>query len=69
MDKITKDMSVEDLIDAYPQTVQIFIHLGLPCLVCGEPFWGTVEELARKYNADPDQVLKSLNEGLEGLKA
>jgi hybrid cluster-associated redox disulfide protein len=69
MDKIKKDMSVEDLIDAYPQTVQIFIRLGLPCLVCGEPFWGTVEELARKYNADPDQVLKSLNEGLEGLKA
>jgi hybrid cluster-associated redox disulfide protein len=69
MDKIKKDMSVEDLIDAYPQTVQIFIQLGLPCLVCGEPFWGTVEELARKYNADPDSVLKSLNEGLEGLKA
>jgi hybrid cluster-associated redox disulfide protein len=69
MDKIKKDMSVEDLIDAYPQTVQILIRMGLPCLVCGEPFWGTIEELARNYNADPDLLLKQLNEGLEGLKA
>lgn len=69
MDKIKKDMSIEDLIDTYPQAVQVFIRMGLPCLVCGEPFWGTIEELARKYNADPDQLLKKLNEGLEGLKA
>lgn len=66
---ITKDMLIEDLLDEYPQAVQIFLRMGLPCLVCGEPFWGTIEQLAEKYDTDPERLLQRLNEDLDGLRA
>ena len=69
MAHITKDMLIEDLLDEYPQAVQVFLRMGLPCLVCGEPFWGTIEVLARKYNADTNRLLQLLNEDLDGLRA
>ncbi len=69
MARITKDTRIEDLMENYPQAVQIFVRLGLPCLVCGEPFWGTIEELAQKHNADLHRILQCLNEDLEGLRA
>ncbi|RKX70185.1 disulfide oxidoreductase [candidate division WOR-3 bacterium] len=58
---ITKDSSVEEVITRFPDAVAIFIKHGLPCLVCGEPFWGTIEELARKYGVDVDLLIAELN--------
>jgi hypothetical protein len=34
----------------------------LPCLTCGEPFWGTVEELAKQNNFEKlAELLSDLN--------
>ncbi|HID32548.1 MAG TPA: DUF1858 domain-containing protein [bacterium (Candidatus Stahlbacteria)] len=62
---ITKETPVEELIARHPEAVKIFIRHGLPCLVCGEPFWGTVGELASKHDVDLDILLEELNQ-LEG---
>jgi hybrid cluster-associated redox disulfide protein len=59
--EITKDMKVEDLLNSDPSLSRIFIELGLPCLVCGEAFWGTIEELARQNGIAVDKVIKELN--------
>lgn len=40
------DRPVEDLIGEYPSLVKFLIEKGLPCVVCGEPFWGSLRELA-----------------------
>jgi hypothetical protein len=55
---ITKDMAIEELIKAYPQAVGLLIEEGLPCVVCGEPFWGTLDELARQKNWDDSKIEK-----------
>ena len=44
--RIERTISIEDLVRDYPATVRHLIHTGLPCLVCGEPTWGTLEHLA-----------------------
>jgi hypothetical protein len=44
---IERNISIEDLVRDYPGTIRHLIHMGLPCLVCGEPTWGTLEHLAR----------------------
>lgn len=62
MTKIAKDMPISDVLDKNPNLVTVFIDHGLPCLVCGQPFWGTIEELAQKHNADADELIKQLNE-------
>ena len=53
---IKKDIPIEDLIQDYPGAVRFLIDNNLPCVVCGEPFWGTLEELARQENWDDDKI-------------
>lgn len=58
---ITKETSVEELLNSAPGLAKTFIKLGLPCLVCGQAFWGTIEELARQNNIPVEKILKELN--------
>ena len=62
MDRITKEMHIDQLLAQHPSLSKIFIEFGLPCLVCGEPFWGTVEELASQHNVDITELLEKLNQ-------
>jgi hybrid cluster-associated redox disulfide protein len=62
---ISKDMKVEEILTDHPELTRVFIEQGLPCLVCGEPFWGTIEELAVRYRADLNILIKRLNEDLD----
>lgn len=59
---ITKETSVEDLLDLCPAANGHLIERGLPCIVCGEPFWGSVGDLARRYGIDDvDGLVDELN--------
>lgn len=62
MEKITKETTIEEVFEKFPETVGTFMDYKIPSLVCGEPLWGTVEEAAQKYNVGLDTLLKSLNE-------
>ncbi len=62
MHKITEDMTIEDVLDKYPQTVKVFTELQVPCLVCGEPLWDTIKEASERYNVELSILLKRLNE-------
>ncbi len=42
---VDRTTPVEDLV-RIPGATTLLIRHGLPCLVCGEPAWGTLEELA-----------------------
>jgi len=63
--KVNPDDSVEELLGRFPHLTRVFVRFNLPCLVCGEPFWGTVRELAQKYETDLDELLEALNRSLE----
>lgn len=53
--KITADISIEELIDEYPQAVGFLADRGIVCIRCGEPYWGTLRELAQTKSLD-DQI-------------
>jgi hypothetical protein len=60
---------IEDLIRSHPQSVAFMLKKGLPCFVCGEPTWGTFEEVARrsgKSDAEIDALLEELASLLSG---
>lgn len=59
--EITADLPVEDVLARFPVTARTFVALGLPCLLCGEPAWGTVGELCQRHGQDPARVLAELN--------
>jgi len=62
METITKEMHVDQILAKHPSLSKIFIEFGLPCLICGEPFWGTVEELGNQHNINVTELVKKLNQ-------
>lgn len=46
--KITKDIRIDELIELYPKVVGFLAQKGIQCIACGEPVWGTLEELAKQ---------------------
>lgn len=62
---IKRDIPIEDLVEDYPFTVSFLREKGIVCIVCGEPVWGTLEEVAKskKFNdKEIDQLVGELNE-------
>ena len=57
-------MSIEELVNSFPGAVRFFIERRLPCLVCGEAVWGTIEEIALEQgftNEQIDQLVHEMN--------
>jgi hypothetical protein len=53
---IQADIKIDDLIRHYPGAVGFLIKKGLPCVVCGEPFWGTLADLARQKGFNEEEI-------------
>ena len=62
MNKVSATTRVEEILTEYPSLSRTFIELGMPCLVCGEPFWGTIAELSKQYGASSEDLIKKLNQ-------
>jgi len=61
--QLTKDITIEDLVDNVPQAVKYLMHEGIKCIACGEPIWGTLEEAAKEKgftDTDIEKFVKDL---------
>ncbi len=69
MKKITKDITIEDLVTEFPESVGFLMKKGIKCIVCGEPIWGTLEQAIKEKGKEDEmeQIIDELNEVL-GLK-
>lgn len=64
MSVITKKITIEELVGILPDSVPYLMDKGIRALICGEPIWGTLEEivLAKGYSSDNlDSMVKDLN--------
>ncbi|WP_462279708.1 DUF1858 domain-containing protein [Salinivirga cyanobacteriivorans] len=55
---ITKDITIEDLVDDVPGAVRYMMEQGIKCIACGEPIWGTLEEAAKEKGFDDETIEK-----------
>lgn len=53
---ITKDITIEELVDKIPESVQLLSKRGIVCILCGEPVWGTLDELAKSKQFTNEQI-------------
>ena len=59
---ITKNMEIEEIVEKYPQTIAPMQEMGVQCMVCGEPVWGTLEEKVKEKGLENmDEILTRLN--------
>ncbi len=61
-EKITKDISIEELVEKYPFSVDYLAKNGIRCIVCGEPVWGTLEEASEEKGFDAETIEKFVTE-------
>jgi len=58
---ISKDMTIEELVERYPHASRFFIRYGIRCFTCSGVLWGTIEEaLARKGVENIDEAVDQL---------
>jgi iron-sulfur cluster assembly protein len=67
-DLITRDMTIGDIVEQYPQAAEIFTEYGLHCVGCHVASWETIEEGARGHGMDDetiDMMVRDANEVAE----
>ena len=63
--QITKDTSIEDLVEIAPESVRYLREEGIRCIACGEPIWGTLEEAVREKglgDSDLERIVDEINQ-------
>ena len=49
---IISEMTIEDLIEKYPQASGFFLRFGIKCFTCSGVIWGTVGETLRRRGVE-----------------
>ena len=58
---ITKEMTIEEIIQRYPQTLPVFARFGLDCAGCQIASFEALEHGAGVHHINVEQLLKELN--------
>jgi hybrid cluster-associated redox disulfide protein len=62
---ITKDMSIGEIVEEYPETVPVFMSHGLGCIGCAIAQFETLEEGAMAHGIDVEALLQDLNKSVK----
>jgi hybrid cluster-associated redox disulfide protein len=60
--KVSKDTTIEELVELYPEAVTYLMEQGIRCIRCGEPIWGTLEEAAREKGFNANDIQRFVDE-------
>lgn len=60
--KITKEISIEELVENVPESVKYLMEKGIKCIACGEPIWGTLEDAAKEKNLSDEEIITIIND-------
>jgi len=65
---ITKEITIEELIDLAPASVTYLMNKGIRCIACGEPIWGTLEEAAMEKGFGENEITQFVAD-LNGIQS
>lgn len=60
---ISRQSDIEDIVTDHPELIRPLKEHGIACIICGEPVWGTLEELANSKNVENlDSIIAEMNQ-------
>ena len=62
---ITKEMSIQEIVNSCPESVEVFAAYGLGCIGCAMASYETLEQGAIAHGLDVDKLVKDLNEKVD----
>jgi hybrid cluster-associated redox disulfide protein len=57
-------MAIGEVVEQYPETVPVFLQLGLGCFGCALARFENIEQGAMAHGIDIDVLMKALNEAV-----
>ena len=63
---ITRDMTIEAIIQLHPETIQVFRRFGLDCMDCQIAAFEAVEHGAGVHQVNVEELLGELNKVVRG---
>ena len=66
--KVTKEMNIMDIVQAYPQSIEIFQKYGLGCIGCAAARFENLEAGAKVHGYDPDAMVDDINKLIEAVE-
>jgi hybrid cluster-associated redox disulfide protein len=60
--KITKNITIGELVRTYPQTIKALMGFGMGCVGCPSAQAETLEEAAAVHGIDVDLLIEKLNQ-------
>jgi len=58
---INKNMSIDDVVKKYPETIPVFERYGLGCVGCQAALFENIEQGAEIHGIDVGALVKDLN--------
>ena len=63
---IDKNVYIEDLVNDHPEVIAPLSEIGIVCIACGEPVWGTLGELIDKKGLQNQlEIIEKINKIIE----
>lgn len=63
--KVTKDMNIIEIVQNFPQSIEIFQKYGLGCIGCAAARFENLEAGAKVHGFDPDEMVAEINALIE----
>lgn len=59
--KVTKEMNILDIVQQYPQSLEVFAKYGLGCIGCAAARFENLEAGAKVHGFDPEEMVAEIN--------
>lgn len=61
MEKITKNMKIDEVLKKYPETAEVFGKHGFHCIGCAAASFETLAQGAMAHGINVDKLIEDLN--------
>lgn len=63
--KVTKDMGIIDIVQQYPEALEVFQKYGLGCVGCAAARFENLEAGAKVHGIDVDAFVEDINKAIQ----
>ncbi len=63
--KVTKDMGLIEIVQNYPEALEVFSKYGLGCIGCAAARYENLEAGAKVHGVDPEVMVAEINALIE----
>ena len=61
MAKVTKEMGIMEVVQLYPESVEVFQKYGMGCIGCAAAHFENIEAGAKVHGFDVDEMVAEIN--------